>query len=143
MKTKISTIILLLILNLTTYMAQTSNEKPAVEETIKKFAKSADERNEKKLDELLNTNFRLALNQLFGSKEVVIIDKQTYLNKIRAKEFGGDNRSVLVEDLLVFGNNAMAKATFRGDKMTIVTLLQLVRSTEGKWQIINDLPSIP
>ena len=141
MKTKILKTILLMIISLTSAMSQT-NEQNAIEETIRNFAKSADIRNDKMLEELLDVNFRLALNQLFGSKDLVIVDKQTYLNKIRANEFGGDSRTVTIEHVFILGNNAMARATFKGNKMSIETFLQLIKTKEGKWKIIHDLPSI-
>ncbi len=130
-----------MIISLTSAMSQT-NEQNAIEETIRNFAKSADIRNDKMLEELLDVNFRLALNQLFGSKDLVIVDKQTYLNKIRANEFGGDSRTVTIEHVFILGNNAMARATFKGNKMSIETFLQLIKTKEGKWKIIHDLPSI-
>ncbi len=142
MKTKILAIFLLTFFTLNTMTAQTTHETEAIEKTITSFAKAADARDEKMLDELLDAEFRLVLNQLFGGRGLVIITKQAYLAKIASKEFGGDNRSVTIESILVSGKNASARAFFKSEKMTIVTLLQLIKTAEGKWKIINDLPSI-
>ncbi len=140
MKTKILTIILTLtVLNMT---AQNQNDEKAIKETITKFAHSADQQDEQALELLLDNNFRLSLNQMFGATAVILMDKEGYLSKIRAKEFGGDKREVKIEDLVIINKNASVKATFKGEKMTIVTLLQLIKSANGEWKILNDLPQV-
>jgi hypothetical protein len=142
MKTKISIILLFTLLTSTTIMAQNKNEETNITETITKFVNAADHQNEKELEILLDSNFRLSLNQMFGNTGLVFIDKQTYLNKIKAKEFGGDKRQIKLEQIIIMNNNASVKATFSGTKMTIITLLQLVKTNTGEWKILNDLPAI-
>lgn len=142
MKTKILTVILVLTLAVLNITAQNPGDENAIKETITKFVISADQQDEKALEILLDNNFRLSLNQMFGSSTIILIDKQGYLNKIKAKEFGGDKREVKIENLIVVNNNASVKATFKGGKMTIVTLLQLIKSANGEWKILNDLPQV-
>jgi hypothetical protein len=120
----------------------TMDEEKAVKDAITTFATAADERNDKTLDDVLDNNFRLALNQMFGGKDVATMDKQTYLSKIREKVFGGDKREVKIENIRLMKNNATAIVTLKGTKMTIVTFLQMAKSNDGKWKILNDLPSI-
>jgi ketosteroid isomerase-like protein len=142
MKTKKSLTILVFILSTITLMAQKSETTKTVKETITKFAKAADEQDSAALSIVLDENFRLTLNQLFGSTTTTIIDKKMYLEKIAAKEFGGDKREVTIDNVVIVGNNASAQATFKGAKMTIVTLLQLLKTSDGKWKIVNDLPAV-
>ncbi len=142
MKARISSILLFTILTSTTIMAQNKNEETKITEAITNFVNAADQQDEKKLEDLLDSNFRLSLNQMFGNTGLMLIDKQTYLNKIKAKEFGGDKRQIKLEQVIIMNNNASVKATFTGAKMTVITLLQLVKTNTGKWRILNDLPTI-
>jgi Putative lumazine-binding len=142
MKTKISSLILITFITMTTTLAQTKNEEAAIKQTIEKFVLAADKQDDKALDMILDVNFRLSLNQMFGSKDVVNLNKEAYLSKIKAKEFGGDKREIKIEHLLILNNNASLQATFKGAKMTVLTFIQLVKTHEGEWKILNDLPSI-
>jgi Putative lumazine-binding len=142
MKAGLSTILLLVLSTNLTIMAQSTKDEKSIAETITKFVNAADQQNDQKLEAVLDSNFRLSLNQMFGGKGLMFIDKQTYLNKIKAKEFGGDKRQVKLEQVVVVNNNASVKATFTGSKMTIVTLLQLVRTNPGEWKILSDLPTV-
>jgi hypothetical protein len=120
MKSKILTTITLLIITTSTIMAQQKKEEMNVKQTITNFANAADVQDDKALELLLDNNFRLVLNQMFGNKGIAIITKQDYLAKI----------------------NAAAQAIFKGIKFTVVTFLQLIKTSEGEWKIINDLPEI-
>ncbi len=132
----------LMLFTITNLFGQKMDEEKLVREAISKFAKAADERDEKALDEVLDNTFRLALNQMFGGKDVSLIDKNGYLERIREKKFGGDKREVTVENVIVMNNNASARVTLKGSKFTLVTLLQLGKSNEGVWKIVNDMPSV-
>jgi hypothetical protein len=142
MKVKISVILLFILLTSTTIMAQNKKEETNITETITKFVNAADQQDEKKLELLLDSNFRLSLNQMFGNTGLIFIDKQAYLNKIKAKEFGGDKRQIKLEQVIIVNNNASVKATFIGAKMTVITLLQLIKTNTNEWKILNDLPTI-
>jgi hypothetical protein len=142
MKSKILISIACLLITTSTIMAQQKKEEMNVMQTITNFANAADVQDDKALELLLDNNFRLVLNQLFGNKGIAIITKQDYLAKIKAKEFGGDKREVTILNLTLSGNNAAAQAIFKGSKFTVVTFLQLIKTSEGEWKIINDLPEI-
>lgn len=118
-----------------------SNEK-TIEKTIKAFAAAGDQQNAEKLDDLLSEHYRVVMNQLFGSKDISILNKEAYLGKIRNKEFGGDKRKVGIENLVISGHNASAKVTLSGEKLTMVSILVLVQNAKGDWQLISDTPSI-
>lgn len=122
--------------------AQTVDKKKEVEEAIITFGKSADAQDVKALDLVLDKNFRVLMNQMFGSTETMAMSKETYLDKIGKKEFGGEKRDVKIEQVIVNGKNASAKVTFKGSKMTFVSLLQLSQDASGKWKIVNDAPTV-
>ncbi|MFY0607314.1 MAG: nuclear transport factor 2 family protein [Cyclobacteriaceae bacterium] len=122
-------------------MAQ-SNANEEVKNTIEAFAKAADQNDSKKLDQLLDDNFRIAMNQMFGSKEVQTVDKTFYLSKIESKEWGGDDREVTISDLVVVGKNATAKVMLVGSKSTMTSILSLVKTADGNWKILQDIPTM-
>ena len=132
----------LTLFTITNLFGQKTDEEKLVKEAISKFAKAADERDEKALDEVLDNTFRLALNQMFGGKDVSLMDKIGYLERIREKKFGGDKREVTIENIIIMNNNASARVTLKGTKFSLVTLLQLGKSSDGVWKIVNDMPSV-
>ncbi len=66
--------------------SQTPKEKAAVESAIRRFGELADRQDDQSLALLLDDNFRLVMNQMFGSVEAMIMTKQMYLDKIKKKE---------------------------------------------------------
>ena len=122
--------------------AQNTNNDKMIKSTINEFVKAGDTHDVSSLDVLLNENFRITMNQLFGSEEVTTVDKEFYLSKIESKEWGGDQRKVTIENLVVVGKNASAKVTTTGSQMSMISLMQLVQNSSGNWQIIGDIPSI-
>jgi ketosteroid isomerase-like protein len=140
MKTNLLTLALSLAPLLLT--AQTVDEKKKVEEAIITFGKSADAQDVKALDLVLDKNFRVLMNQMFGNTETVAMYKEMYLDKIGKKEFGGEKREVKIEQVIINGKNASAIVTFKGSKMTFVSLLQLSQDANGKWKIVNDAPTV-
>ena len=120
-------------------MAQ-NNEIGNIEKAIMVFAKAGDASDAKQLDQCLDDNYRVVMNQMFGSKEVSVMNKEVYLEKIRTKVFGGDQRKVNIEQVLVNGNTACAKVRFEGTKMTFVSILHLVQDEKGAWKLVSDTP---
>ena len=113
-----------------TVAAGEKEDRTMVKETLLQFAAAADAQQAEVLDKILDPNFRIVMNRLFGSTAVAVMDKTTYLNKIRAKEFGGDKRKVEIEALVINGNTASARVTFSGTKMTFVSFIQLIKTVE-------------
>lgn len=122
--------------------SQTPKEKAAVESAIRRFGELADRQDDQSLALLLDDNFRLVMNQLFGSVETMIMTKQMYLDKIKKKEFGGEKREVTIDTVVVVGKNASAKASFKGSKMTFVSLIHLIQDKTGNWKLVNDMPTV-
>lgn len=122
--------------------AQSIKQKKAVTKVITQFAKSGDSQDADKLETLLDANYRVVMNQLFGSDEAFVLDKNAYLQKIRDKEFGGDTRALTIEDLAINGKSATARVTFAGSKLTMVSFLQLIQDKNGQWKLLQDVPTV-
>jgi hypothetical protein len=130
-----------LLLSTISYGQKDKSQEPIIE-TIKRFAASADQQDAVALDGLLDANFRVIMNQMFGSEDVLIMDKKVYLQKIKDKEFGGEEREITIENIAVLGKTASAKVSFKGSKLTFVSFLQLVQDSKGSWKLINDMPTV-
>lgn len=118
------------------------SETEIVKVTIRNFSNAGDFNDAQTLEKYLDENYRVVMNQLFGSTEVVVMPREVYLEKIASKEFGGDSRDVKIENVLINGNTASAKVTFRGTKMTFVSIVTLVKHQNGEWKMLSDVPVI-
>lgn len=118
------------------------SEVNQVKETIKAFSKAGDFNDTRELENLLDENYRVVMNQLFGSKELTVIPRAVFLEKIGSKEWGGDSRDLTIEHVLINGNTASAKVTFKGEKMTFVSILILAKNKDGKWKLLSDIPNV-
>lgn len=121
--------------------AQTTDVKD-VTEVIKAFSKAGDNNDSKKLATYLDDNYRIVMNRLFGSESVSIMEKSTYLEKIKSKEYGGDKRELNIENVVINGTTASTKVSFKGEKMTFVSIIVLIQNKEGKWKLISDVPIV-
>jgi len=117
-------------------------EMKKIEQTIHAFSKAGDSQDAVRLDALLDDNYRIVMNRLFGSPDVSVMPKSVYLDKIKAKEFGGDKREVTIDDIIVNNTIATAKATFKGEKMTFISNLQLIQNAAGDWKLVSDIPFV-
>lgn len=119
-----------------------TNDETKIKTVIANFSKAGDTNNTAKLESCLDHNYRIIMNQLFGSADVTIMLKREYLKKIESKEFGGDKRSLEFMEIVLNGNTATAKVLFKGSKMTATSLITLVKHKNGQWKLINDVPVI-
>ena len=137
MKTLITILTMTMMINLTT---QAQTDKAAVEQLINQFAKAGDQRDVAQLRKILHDDFRLAMNRLFGSEKVDLLDKPTYLTMMEEGKLGGDSRTVKILFIDITQNNAAAKVALKGKALTFESYYQLVKNAAGQWQLINDLP---
>ncbi len=119
-----------------------NNENESINNVLIEFSKSSDQNNVKKLENYLDENYRIILNRAFGSEMVSIVSKESYLEKIESKEWGGDKREVKIENLQINGTTANAKVTFTGKKSTIISFITLVKNKDNEWKIVSDVPTI-
>jgi ketosteroid isomerase-like protein len=135
-----------IILIMSTFSATiASGQVPAseqIQQTIMQFASAADSQDPAVMERILDPNFQVIMNRLFGSETVTVMNKTTYVAKIRNKEFGGDKREVTIGSISVNGTTAYAVVTFKGSKMTFVSTLLLVQNAGGEWKLVTDLPNI-
>ena len=125
------------------YNLQAQNaDKSAISMVIEEFAKAGDENNIDKLEKCLDANNRVVMNQLLGFSEVAVVPRSVYISKIKSKEWGGDKRSVRIENININSKTAMAKVIFKGSKMTFVSLMTLVKDADGNWKLMSDVPVI-
>jgi ketosteroid isomerase-like protein len=121
--------------------AQTK-EVDAVKAVIISFSKAGDTNNVTELNKYLDDNFRIVMNRLFGSTGVSVMPKALYVEKIKTKEFGGDTRALTFENVVINGTTASVKVTFKGSKMTFVSLITLVKNEAGSWKLVSDTPVV-
>lgn len=113
-----------------------------ISQTVQEFSASADIQSPTRMDAILHNDFRVVANQLFGSSEVSLIDKKSYLDLLKAGKVGGDTRQVIIHSITMEGNNAFVSASFTGNTLIFNTFIQLVKSDTGQWTIIGDMPTI-
>lgn len=118
------------------------NEKRNIEKVITEFSMAGDENDAVKLATYLDDNYRVVMNRLFGSTVVSVMPKSVYLEKIKSKEYGGDKRELTIENLLINGTTAFAKVTFKGSKMTFISLIVLIQDSEDNWKLISETPIV-
>ncbi len=113
-----------------------------IETILTAYVQAGDRQDPEALDLLLDDEYRVVLNRLFGSEEVTILEKQAYLDKIRSKEFGGDKRTMEIEQLSVYGTSATARVRLRGAQFSSLSFLHVIQDTDGDWRLISDMPVI-
>lgn len=116
------------------------SEVEAIKSVISKFSAAGDANDSEKLATYLDDNYRIVMNQLFGSEVVTVMTKSIYIEKIASKEFGGDKRKVSFGTVFVNGNTANAIVTLRGEKMTTKSIMTLVKNSDGIWNLVSDMP---
>jgi hypothetical protein len=121
--------------------AQSQTEQ-AVKSAVEQFSSAADQSDASRLDKLLHPEFRIAMNRMFGSEELVLMPKALYLEKIRSQEFGGQPRTLVITDVQVMGTTASVSAVFKGSAMNFHSYLTLVQDATGRWQIVQDVPVV-
>lgn len=119
-----------------------SAEEKAIKAVISSYAKSGDENDTTQLNQVLDKNFNVIMNRLFGSTEVKVLSKEEYLQKIAAKEFGGDKRKITFQNVQLNGTTASAIVTFQGSKMTFVSIIVLVKDLDGNWKLVSEAPVV-
>lgn len=136
-----SVLFVLSIISVVECSAQKSEVK-SIKEVITAFSEAGDKNDGTALQTHLDDNYRVVMNQLFGSETISTLDKATYIEKIESKTFGGDTRDLSIKKVIINGNTASAKVTFKGTKMTVVSIIVLVKDKDGIWKLVSDNPSV-
>lgn len=118
------------------------DQKTEVRKTIEAFSQATALHDVETLERLLEPNYRVVMNQLFGNTSTLILDRATYLSKIEKKEFGGIERSLEFHAIDVNGKTASVKVSLIGNQSTFTSYFNLIKNTEEEWKIVSDLPTI-
>lgn len=129
-------------LSATGLKAQESTDLLAIQTAVTNFMHFGDQQDHVALADLLHPQFRTVANRLFGAEEVSLMSKELYLQLIKDKKIGGDERQLYILEMEVVGNNATVKAVMEGKVLQFTTFLSLVKSPKGDWTIIGDFPHI-
>ena len=125
---------------MTMNVAKAQTEKEEVKNVITQFVQAADIQDADQVATLLHEDFRVVMNQLFGSTDVSFMNKSVYVQLIRDRKMGGDKRTIDFVSVDVVNHNASVKVLLKGKTMVFESLLHLIKTADGKWQLINDLP---
>jgi len=117
-----------------------SGARAEITKVIVLFVKAGDSRNTTQLDRVLHDHFRVVANQLMGSPAVNVITKDQYLALISEGKLGGDTRTLDIQSLEIIGRNASAKVRIVGKALTFESFYHLIQTSEGQWQLLQDLP---
>ncbi len=121
---------------------QDSQDLTKIGETVRAFSLSGDQQDVGRLDALLHPQFRAVVHRAMGSADLSLMDKATYLQLMRDKKIGGDNREVHILQVDVMNNVAQVRAIFQGKVLRFNTYISLVKLENGNWQIVGDMPDI-
>jgi ketosteroid isomerase-like protein len=119
-----------------------SVEKKAIKEVVAAFARAGDAHDVAALEETLDDSYRIVMNRLFGSPEVSVMSRETYLEKIESKEYGGGSRKLTFESIVVNGTTASAKVKFLDERMTFISIIVLIKDGNGRWKLVSDVPVV-
>lgn len=122
--------------------APVNSTEVQVKATLEEFVKAGDSRNVEQLKQVLHAHFRVVANQVMGSTTVNVMTKEQYLALIEEGKLGGDVRTLEILSLEIVNKNAAAHVRLKGKSVTFDTFYHLVLSSEGQWQLIQDLPFV-
>lgn len=123
----------------TVTMSVESNE---IQTTINDFVQAGDERNVSQMEQLLNPQFRVAINQFQGGEGVTVIDRQAYLDMLAAGKLGGSSRLLEILSVEVQKHTAFVRAKLTSPSLIFETLFTLAEDKEGHWTIVSDNPFV-
>lgn len=103
---------------------------------IKAFVEAADSRDVAGIEAATHRGFRVAV--VIGQKpNVALMDRETYLQLIRARKIGGDRRTVSIRSVELRGHLAVARVRLEGEKAIFEGDLTLLKD-EGTWKVYQD-----
>ncbi len=113
-----------------------SSDFTDIEAVITSYAQAGDAQDVAALESLTHDGFRVIFR--ISDEQTVTLDRSVFLEKFRAKEFGGDTRTVDIQSIdLREGKTAIAKVMLRGEQATMSNYLNLVQ-TNGEWVLVSD-----
>lgn len=109
-----------------------------IEKTVERFVKAGDQQDVAALEALLHDSYRIIWNDTQAG-EVKNLDRSTYLQLIGAKKFGGDKRTIRIDQLELNGEiTATVQVYLDGEQADFHSFLSLVKD-QGDWKLVQDL----
>jgi hypothetical protein len=122
--------------------AQSLKDLEKVERLVQGFNQAVDRQDPATLERLLHPQFRAYVHRLFGSPDLMITERNSYIQAIREKKIGGDTRAVHILHTDLNNNSAVIKVIFEGKELRFVTHLSAIKLGNDEWQLLSDLPEI-
>jgi hypothetical protein len=96
----------------TTEIRAQENDSNNIQQVVNAFAKAADENDTAMIAEVLYSNYRIVMNQLFGNKKASIVSRELHASKVKSKECGDDKRKVNIHNALINNLTTCVKVSF-------------------------------
>ena len=140
MKTIKTTILftLLALLNMHSARAGNSKELKAAETTLIHYLKAGDNSNIADLEKLMHTNYRVIFKDS-KKDEVSEISRDSYLEFIEKKIFGGKERSIKSINGKTQGNTIASFEIITVSEAGVMTSFYSLVKEKGKWYVVQDL----
>ncbi len=122
--------------------AQSVKDLEKVEHLIQQFNQAVDQQDPIKLERLLHPQFRAYVHRLFSGPDLIITERNSYMQAIREKKIGGDSRVVHILHTDLNNNSAIIKVIFEGKELRFITHLSAIKLANNEWQLLSDLPEI-
>ncbi|MBK7036289.1 MAG: nuclear transport factor 2 family protein [Chitinophagales bacterium] len=132
--------IMLTLVSATLFGQNTNKAKEEISTLVTNFSSAVENRDTLLLDPLLNENFRVVALRFPTPDKTTVLSKEKYIFLLSAGKIGGEKRSVEIINLDISEYVATAKVVFESDKMIFTTYQTYILNSEGKWQIISDIP---
>lgn len=116
-----------------------NSEFEKIKQAIIDFVKGGDNSDLELLDKVLHQEFRVTNNGFMGTSGVTIIDKEVYLDKIKAGVFGGLPRKMEILNIDQSGKIASVKLIIESLENDFISYNALVLDADHQWKIINNL----
>jgi|GEM_PF-2661871 len=114
----------------------------AVESCIHTFAKAADQQDLEGLQAILHSEYRTVLNKAFGSDEVTVLNKETYISMAKGGKIGGKPRDIKIISLDIQSEVARATVVLESKETRFTSFFSMIRDPKGNWLMVEDLPQI-
>lgn len=126
----------LIILFLSTILSCSTNSDSSLLVAVNEFVSAADLQDDGTLESRTHKDFRVVWNGP-GPEDHTIFSRETYLEKFRIREWGGDPRSIEILDTEICNNYASVHVRLKGNVQDFESLYTMVRE-KGQWKILQE-----
>ncbi len=112
-----------------------TSEEIQMKKTIESYVQGADEQVVELVENAFHDNFQVFAH---SKGSIRVLDKNTYLELLKAKKIGGSKRQIEYLDLNVDDPVGTARVNLVGDEVTFHDHLSLIKE-EGSWKIVSNI----